>query len=368
MQVTVWVVVRNRNWRDRLDPCHHEGLAPVARKALSIALREGRHSKMPRSDTHTFIAPTPINRLRQLAEKGSGLVAVPFLGANAHKLLPLKRGSVLVTRVTVEDVKQGLVSPKEVLRYLKTGVEIHNCSNLHAKVYVFGRRAIVGSPNVSATSARLVEAAVEVSETGLVAQARAFIRGLQVDPVSAEFAASLLCHYREDRVGGWSAERAKAAAPRSKSTHAEHSRMLVLPLVEEEWTQQAKEIAKAKRDRAKDAMSDPDKHRLVEVECDNTDWRRLRVGDRMIQRFKKGRSFEFEPPARLIMIEPYVSGRGAVLFLERRKRLRDVGSAELRAHLGVAARHFCAGSDSPLLVRSGEAVAKVVELWPALNR
>lgn len=323
---------------------------------------------MPSPEGPTFIAPKPINRLRQLAAKGPGLVAVPFLGANASKLLPLKRGSVLITRVTVEDVKQGLVSPLEVLRYLKAGVEVHNCSNLHAKVYVFGSRAVVGSPNVSATSAGLVEAAVEVSESALVAQARAFIEALQVDPVSPEFAESLLRHYREDRVGGWSAEREKAAAPRSRATRAEHSRMLVVPLAFEDWTQEAKDIAKAKRVAAKTAMTDSIRNRLVEVDWESSDWRRFSMGDRVIQRTKKGRGFEFEPPARLIMIEPYSSGRCAVLFLERRKRLPDVSSADLRAHLGVAAKYFCSASTSPQVVRSAQAVAKVLELWPALSR
>jgi len=137
--------------------------------------------------------------------------------------------------------------------------------------------------------------------------------------------------------------------------------MLVVPLVDEDWTQEAKETAKTKRSAAKNAMSDSAMNRLVEIECADTDWHRFKVGDRVIQRLKEGRRFEFEPPARLIMIEPYGSGRGAVLFLERRKRLRDVSSTELRAHLGEAAKHFCAGSVSPQIVRSGQAVAKVVD-------
>jgi len=79
----------------------------------------------------------------------------------------------------------------------------------------------------------------------------------------------------------------QAAAPRSRTTRAEHSRMLVVPLVDEDWTQEAKETAKTKRSAAKNAMSDSAMNRLVEIECADTDWHRFKVGDRVIQRLKK---------------------------------------------------------------------------------
>ena len=108
--------------------------------------------------------------------------------------------------------------------------------------------------------------------------------------------------------------------------------------------------------------------RLVGGDWGSPDLRRFSTGDGVIQRTKKGRGFEFEPPARLIMIEPYSSGRGAVLFLERRKRLPDVSSADLRAHLGVAAKYCCPASTSPQVVRSAPAVANALEPWPAFCR
>ena len=62
-----------------------------------------------------LLKPTPLKRIRQLAQSRCGLGAVPFLGTNAAGLLPLRRSSVLVTRFTLKGVKDGLVSPKEVL-------------------------------------------------------------------------------------------------------------------------------------------------------------------------------------------------------------------------------------------------------------
>jgi hypothetical protein len=44
-----------------------------------------------------------------------------------------------------------------------TGVRLHNCFNLHAKVFVFGKRAIIGSTNVSRHSA---EKLIEAEESG----------------------------------------------------------------------------------------------------------------------------------------------------------------------------------------------------------
>ena len=312
-----------------------------------------------------FLAPTPMARLRELARKSRCLAAVPFLGKDASKLLPLKSGSVLITRVTKEDVQQGLVSPAEVLAYLKAGVEVHSCTNLHAKVYVFGRRAVIGSANISKTSTQLVEAAIEVTEPRAVAQASAFVEGLRVEPVSPEFAESLLPLYREDRVGGWSESRQGQGGPRSTKTRAIHARIWVMPVTRLDWGEAEQAAADAARSRAERRMHSAD-YRLDEVAWNHAEWRKLAAGDRVVQRHDRGRGFNFEPPARIVHLQPF-GDRGAIVFLERRKRLRLVGSKGLRAALGKHAAHFVRPSTRIHSVSSGEAASEIARLWPSLQ-
>lgn len=315
-----------------------------------------------------FLAPMPMTRLRSLASKARGSVAVPFLGTNASVVLPLKAGSVLVTRVTAEDVRQGLVAPRELLRYLDAGVEIHSCANLHAKVYVFGRRAVIGSANVSRSSERLVEAALEVTDAEAVAQAKAFVDGLRVEPVSRDFVQTLLPLYREDRVGGWSAEREAGAGPRSNKTGAVHSRMWIMPLIHGAWDEDTRVASRDAEPHARRRMENPQLNRLEAIEWFGGDQKRLNPGERVIQRLGDGRGFLYEPPARIVHVAPYDGGRKAIVFLERRKHLRLVDSKTLRQRLGKQAAHFTRATHSLHLIRSGDAASEVTSLWPALNR
>jgi hypothetical protein len=58
-------------------------------------------------------------------------------------------------------------------------VEVHSVENLHAKVFVAGARALVGSTNVSFTSATgLVEALLETSDREPVRQCRDCVKSL----------------------------------------------------------------------------------------------------------------------------------------------------------------------------------------------
>lgn len=95
-------------------------------------------------------------RLRAIARehRAPAFVAVSFIGKGAASQLPLRAGDTLVTRCDEAAVKAGLVDPRELRRYLKCGVEVHAVANLHAKAFVFGKIAFVGSTNISMMSER----------------------------------------------------------------------------------------------------------------------------------------------------------------------------------------------------------------------
>src|SRR5262249_36005570 len=120
--------------------------------------------------TISFLTDTTWKRLTKLAwQTTSAKVAVAYLCQGASKLLPLKSGSVLVVDLSKAAVRSGQACPQEVIKLLRKGVEVHSCSNLHAKVFAFGRRAIIGSTNVSRNSEHaLIEAAVETTEPEVV--------------------------------------------------------------------------------------------------------------------------------------------------------------------------------------------------------
>lgn len=71
-----------------------------------------------------------------------------------------------------------------MVKYVKAGVEVHSAANLHAKVFVLGRTAIVGSSNVSAASENsLVEAGIETTDPQVVAKCKRFVEDLRGDVI-----------------------------------------------------------------------------------------------------------------------------------------------------------------------------------------
>jgi quinol monooxygenase YgiN len=88
----------------------------------------------------------------------------------------------LVVDASDHAVRSSQTSPDELIRWLRAGVNVFNRPGLHAKVYVFGKVAYVGSANVSERSqGQLIEALVRTDEPDAVKQARAFVEEHCVD-------------------------------------------------------------------------------------------------------------------------------------------------------------------------------------------
>ena|ERR1700722_610119 len=151
-----------------------------------------------------LVTTAPWDRIRTLVQKQPGKchVAVAYFGSGASKLLPLKAGSVLVVDMSVRAVKSAQTKPSEVARLLRDGVEVHRVENLHAKVFVVGTRALVGSTNVSFTSANgLVEALLETNAQEPVRLCRDFVRSLKGEMISSAHAKRMQHLYRPPRFG-----------------------------------------------------------------------------------------------------------------------------------------------------------------------
>jgi hypothetical protein len=120
--------------------------------------------------------PIVKNRVRKAKKSQQLFVAIAYVGAGATKILPLRRGDVLVCNASDAAIKQGSTSAEALERFLHRGVKIFNEPRLHGKVVVFPGRAFVGSANASSRSRDvLYEAVLETTDPQVVAHSQRFV-------------------------------------------------------------------------------------------------------------------------------------------------------------------------------------------------
>jgi hypothetical protein len=151
------------------------------------------------------------------AAKASGAgcwVATAYFGQGAARLLPLPKNSRLVVDASEGAVKSGQTCPADLLAMLKRGVRVFTRTHLHAKVFVFGRVAFIGSANVSRHSAfQLVEAAVRTTEPRAVRAARKFVQEHCLHELTPKVLQGLARIYRPPRLPGRPREKALSRRP-----------------------------------------------------------------------------------------------------------------------------------------------------------
>lgn len=96
------------------------------------------------------------------------------------KYLKLRKDDVLICDASDDAIKARDMSARILQSLRRKGVEVRHWPNLHAKVAVFGRSALIGSCNLSASAADdLTEIALFTDRTQIVAQSMAFIHNLR---------------------------------------------------------------------------------------------------------------------------------------------------------------------------------------------
>lgn len=220
-----------------------------------------------------------------------------------------------------ETVGSGQVDPREVVKAIKKDVEVHSCSNLHAKVYVFGKTAVVGSSNVSQNSDRhLLEACVETTDKKIVASATRFIRGLLGDKVGLDYAEQMIPFYRPPM--RLTNRRARSKGKKQKPAHSD---LWLVSLVELDWQDVDYEQEEKGRPLAKKAIKNP---RTFELECfqgTGSAISRYKLGQRIMQCVKtESGKVLVSPPSRIVSIRKYtVRGKKrAIVYLEVPKKYR----------------------------------------------
>jgi hypothetical protein len=306
------------------------------------------------------VTNTAWERITKLARQtSSAKVAVAYLGQGGSNLLPLKPGSVLVVDLSKAAVRSGQTCPDEIIRLLRKGVEVHSCSNLHAKVFVFGRRAVVGSTNASRNSEQaLIEAVVETTEPEVVQSCKAFVDSLRGEHVDLDYARRLAKIYNPPKFAGNAASR----TPR-------HSPLWAVPLVLVDWEAEDNEVFERNKTAAEKKLKDQKRFRLDTYLWTGGGFRRpLQVGELILQVIKEapGRVM-LTPASRVILIRRYKTAKEErmMVFLRtpkvRRKKLADV--KHRLGDTGKVLRRL----KNPRLIKARQAVHDILQLWPSLD-
>ena len=160
-------------------------------------------------------------------------VAVAYFGKGASNLLPLHKGSRLVVDASEHSVKSGQTCPDDLIKLVKRGVKVYSVPNLHAKVFVLGRAAYIGSANVSNNSAnKLVEAVIRTTEPRAVRAARSFVEDHCLYELSPTVLKRLSKLYRPPRIPG-----GKSNGPNPPLGDPTLPRLFLAQIFREDWSE-----------------------------------------------------------------------------------------------------------------------------------
>lgn len=119
-------------------------------------------------------------------------------------LIGFRKGDELILDASLHAIKFGETSATLLRTLHRKGVSLYHCADLHAKVLLFGDKAVVGSGNMSNSSAKtLVEAGILSDHASIVSGVASLIEQLvrQSKPLDKKQIAKL-CKIIVDRRGG----------------------------------------------------------------------------------------------------------------------------------------------------------------------
>lgn len=139
--------------------------------------------------------------------------AVAYVSSTAR--LNFRKGDVLICDASDRAIKSAETSAKVLRSLMRKGVDLYSMSDLHAKVVLFGKTALVGSCNLSISSAEeLTELAILTDRKQLVAQATAFLYGLR--EISRRIDRSFLTRISKIKVNARRRRRRRKPPPTTK--------------------------------------------------------------------------------------------------------------------------------------------------------
>jgi hypothetical protein len=308
-----------------------------------------------------FVASHTWNSIRRVtADRGTHLVACPYVAPGAGERLRLGKGDVLVTRFDDATILAGQTDPREIVKYIKGGVEVHNEPRLHAKVYVSQKRAVIGSANVSASSEHdLLEASVEVSQRVVIADARRFVLELRGAVIGLEFARRKIKLFKTGERGR------RRRGKLNFAKRASHRTWVVSLKTCDSRTAQAESAAKQATKSAKAKMKDQNAFVLDEF----TFFSKFpgKEGDYVVQKVKEGRRVYVESPAQILVVQPFEhgSGQSTSVVVESRKWVHSRSLSQMDAALKPFTSKQFPRTDKWRLLRS-DGISAINRVWPTV--
>jgi len=166
--------------------------------------------------------------------------AVAYFSKGASKQLPLPKGSRLVVDASERAIATGQTCPADLTKLLNRGVTVYSVPNLHAKVFVVGKAAFIGSANVSNNSANtLIEAVIRTTDASAVAAARKFVDDHCLHELTPEVLKQLAKFYHPPQVPGGGG---KKGQPRGTSSRPEIPRLFLAKLRYEDWSEHDQQL------------------------------------------------------------------------------------------------------------------------------
>ncbi len=249
--------------------------------------------------------------------KNKSMVAVAYFAQNAARMLPLKKGSILIVDASIKNLKSGSTCPDELLKLYYNGVHIYSQENLHAKIYIIGNHLYCGSANVSPNSANnLKEALLKTNNKDAIIDAKAFINSFCRIELGEEEIIGLKKYYNPPKDFGGT----KMASNNSSSNfHIVNLRLI-------NWSEKEIEEAEKGRKIANQKLQKKSRHRIDEFSWGSEI--NFKVGDTILQITKDAGKKLVTPIGKLIHIRKWSNGKKTkhICFVEvpekRRKNLK----------------------------------------------
>lgn len=113
-------------------------------------------------------------------KKKNKIAALAYVSSD--EFVTFKEGDLLICDASNKAISTGETSAKILRQFFRNGAEIFNYPNLHSKVILFGNNALVGSNNLSSSSAYILrEIALLTNRTQIISQIKSFIYQLKDD-------------------------------------------------------------------------------------------------------------------------------------------------------------------------------------------
>jgi PLD-like domain len=247
---------------------------------------------------------------------GECMAAISYFGSGGSQLLPLTEGSTLIINMSEQAVKAGLTNPSEIQRLLEKGVEVHTVKNLHAKIVVIGKTALVGSANASKNSkATLIEAVMKTDQPNAAKKCKDFINSLKGELVTPEYARRLAKLYKPPN---WGFPGSGSGDPRAIP---QHSPLWLVPVAPANWDGKDLLVLKKGKPIARRRLTSVKRYKIDEFMLDSNPLLKfIRDGDLIMQIFTgQNRAPEILPAGRVLYVKKYkkYGATTAIVFIEQ---------------------------------------------------